>query len=166
MKTLILLLVVSSNAMAYDKYCGEHVAYANFHAKINNKKEVNALETCQLISALIKQESGSNPYAFNPEKTGSYGLLQIQCATAKRLGLKEKCEVLYNPHINLHYGIKLISHLKSRYKNTKDIIAAYNAGRVIVRKGDYINSEYVDQVYMKLIEVRRVVLSTTNSTQD
>lgn len=157
---------MSFSTFGYDKYCEEHAVYLNFLAKINDTKQIDEKETCNLVEALIKQESGGNPYAFNPEKTGSYGLMQIQCKTARGLGFLGDCRDLYNPHINLALGIKLIIHLKTRYKTTKDIIAAYNAGRVIVKDGQYINNTYVEEVYLRLKSKRGIVSNTTKSFQD
>lgn len=112
---------------------------------------------CSLIVALAKAESNLNAAQYNPEKTGSVGLLQIQCGTAKWLGYND-CKKLYNPHHNVDVGIKYLFYLMDSYniRNVKYLIAAWNAGRPIVCKfnnpgrctaGQFFNQEYVDKVY-------------------
>lgn len=112
---------------------------------------------CSLIVALAKAESNFNPAHFNPEKTGSVGLLQIQCGTAKWLGYND-CKKLYNPNHNIYVGIKYLFYLMQSHeiKNIKYLISAWNAGRPIVCKfdnpgrcapGQFFNQEYVDKVY-------------------
>ena len=101
-----------------------------------------------LIKAIIRVESNFNPKAHNlTAKEDSRGLMQINKNTAFSLGVND-LNKLFNPEYNILIGNKLIVDLEKRYKNTLDIICAYNAGRVIKTKyGQYRNSEYVFRVY-------------------
>jgi hypothetical protein len=100
-----------------DKWC-KHYQYKN----------------CALVQALVKTESSYNPNAFVDEKSGSYGLMMIQCDTAKdpRLEspLKFGCDQLFNPQINIRYGVMYLKMLEEKLVifHIKDLIAAYNAG--------------------------------------
>jgi hypothetical protein len=89
---------------------------------------------CALVHALVKTESGYNPKSFMDEKSGSYGLMQIQCTTAKDLRLKSPlkfgCDQLFNPQVNVRYGVMYLEMLEEKLTkpSIRDMIAAYNAG--------------------------------------
>ncbi|MBA7494381.1 hypothetical protein ES702_04956 [subsurface metagenome] len=100
-----------------------------------------------LVKALIKIESNFNPKAHNlTKKEDSRGLGQVNVPTAKLHGVTDYSR-LYEPELNIDVMNKIIDDLKTRYEDFTDIIAAYNAGRVITKDGKYINSEYVFKVY-------------------
>jgi len=112
---------------------------------------------CNLIIALAEVESNFNTKSYNPEKTGSFGLLQIQCGTAKWMGHND-CKKLYDPLHNIKIGILYLSFLQENQNitNTKALIAAWNAGRPIIcqydnpgfcKPGQFYNQAYVDKVY-------------------
>lgn len=112
---------------------------------------------CALVMAIIERESSFRPHAFNQEKSGSFGLMQIQCDTAKNLGTKN-CQNLFNPYYNIKIGLKLLADLETRHDEIDDLIAAYNAGRVIKKKNEYINQNYVNFVkssYYKHLKSRQ-----------
>lgn len=87
-----------------------------------------------LVQAIIKKESSFNPLAFNPEKSGSYGLMQIQCDLAKdkRLEspLKYSCDQLFQAQINVRFGIQYLQLIEETLidVNIDNILAAYNGG--------------------------------------
>ena len=96
-------------------------------------------DNCELVHAIIKSESGYNPTSFVDEKSGSYGLMMVQCDTAKdprlEAPLKYGCDQLFNPQLNVRYGImylkmiqKLLIIADSEEEFIKDLIAVYNAG--------------------------------------
>ena len=102
----------------------------------------------ELVLAIIKKESNFNPKAKS--KAGAMGLMQLLPDTAKWLGLKDTSK-LYNPDVNIKYGIKYLRWLFNYFKNSipaellkEDIkkseilkvIAAYNAGPGNVKKYD------------------------------
>ena len=69
--------------------------------EINKEEYQKALEEkshyvpldCNLVTAIAFVESSYNPRAYNPE--GSYGVMQVQCSTAKYVGLTSPCENLF-----------------------------------------------------------------------
>ena len=115
----------------------------------------NAID-CALVHAIVAQESGYNEKAYNNEKSGSYGLMMVQCTTARLMGLKYGCDQLFHPLINLRFGIKYLNHQIVRYDGSiKEAIAAYNAGSAIVCEfhnpgkcfpNEFVNEEYVWRV--------------------
>lgn len=140
--------------------------------KVENHKCIDrGYKDCNLVSAIINKESSYNEKAFNPEVSGSYGLMQVQCTTAKLLGLKYSCDQLYSPTINIRFGVLFLLNLEKKLKQFKvdDILSTYNAGlkkiadkvyrpikcsryrtfnwhgapEVKCYPGEYINQEYV-----------------------
>ena len=105
-----------------------------------------------LVKAIIKIESNFNPNAHRlTEKEDSRGLGQINEPTAIALGVLN-VERLFDPEYNIEIMNKLLINLKKRYSSTTDIIAAYNAGRVIkTQQGFYFNSVYVLNVYSRFL---------------
>lgn len=92
-------------------------------------------KNCDLVHAIIQVESGYESNAYTSEKTGNYGLMQIQCGTAKWMlgvGKKFDCSLLFNPTINIKTGILYLAYLQEKQKisGLKDLIAAYNVGKV------------------------------------
>jgi len=91
-------------------------------------------EDCSLVKAIAKRESSLNPGAYHSEKSGSYGLMQIQCDLAKdkRLEnpLKYSCDQLFNAQINVRFGIQYLKLIKRSLivPSIKNILASYNAG--------------------------------------
>ncbi|MER3447556.1 MAG: hypothetical protein C4291_12300 [Candidatus Dadabacteria bacterium] len=84
-----------------------------------------------LILAVIKVESEFSPKAISP--TGAIGLMQITPETAEfiagELGVSiDGAKSLYNPLINVRFGIYYISFLINRFKTVEWALAAYNAG--------------------------------------
>jgi len=99
--------------------------------------------SCNLILSLAFVESRYKPYVFNPEKTGSYGLMQIQCDTAKMVGLKYNCDQLFDPPVNIRFGMKYLLWLKkTRYTPTiRYLIASWNAGKAYICKNLNVNEK-------------------------
>ena len=79
-----------------------------------------------LALGIIETESSFNPRAHN---RGNWGLGQIQCGTARSLGMKGSCDQLLDPTINLNYSM---SYLRAALDVAKDdqCVAAtlYNRG--------------------------------------
>ena len=128
------LLFLTINCFAFDTF------------KECSRMQRKEFSDCHLVTAIAIVESNQNPNAINKEGTTSYGLMQVQCSTAIMLGFRGDCKFLLRPFINLKYALRYLGYQKKRYDNLEDIIASYNSGSVIKRKGDYINREYVDKV--------------------
>lgn len=84
-----------------------------------------------LILAVIEVESEFSPKAVSPK--GAIGLMQITPETAEFIagelgGAIDGTKSLYNPFINVRFGIYYISFLINRFKSTEGALAAYNAG--------------------------------------
>jgi soluble lytic murein transglycosylase len=78
------------------------------------------------VAALIRQESGFNPWARSP--VGAMGLMQLMPATARRIERTSKRSLL-RPETNIRIGTKYIGKLVNRYDRDAELaLAAYNAG--------------------------------------
>jgi soluble lytic murein transglycosylase-like protein len=80
-----------------------------------------------LIKAMIRAESGFNPYAVS--RKGAKGLMQLMPGTALRMNVVD----VYNPKENIHGGVRYIKYLLSLFNNDLRLsLAAYNAGENLV----------------------------------
>ena len=80
-----------------------------------------------LIKAMIRAESGFNPYAVS--RKGAKGLMQLMPGTALRMNVVDA----YNPKQNIDGGVRYIKYLLSLFNNDLRLsLAAYNAGENLV----------------------------------
>lgn len=116
---------------------------------------------CALIASIAYEESKYQVDAFNPE--GSYGLMQVRCSTARMMGFKGECSLLFDPVLNIKYGIKYVESRKNKFLSFTDVIASYNSGSPIICKsynhgrcepGQYWNQKYVDKVILKYMVLK------------
>ena len=80
-----------------------------------------------LVLSLIRQESAFNVKAHS--RAGAMGLMQLMPGTARMMGRVSSRKALFDPELNIKYGVKFFSRLLERYSNDAELaLAAYNAG--------------------------------------
>ncbi len=149
MKLALLLLAITFNVLAVDKDLVDRACAAY------------EFDDCPLIHAIVWTESSyKSPKVMDTNNRYSYGPMQIQCETARDVGLKFGCDQLSDkPLIGIRFGIRYVQKHLDRYGNVEDAIAAYNAGRVYKCRsirtvkgrvacytGEYVNYTYVNKV--------------------
>lgn len=81
----------------------------------------------KLANAVIHTESNYNPLAHG--KAGEIGLMQLMPTTARSLGYKGPLNNLYNPRVNISYGMRYLSEACKLGKGDLcHTILKYNAG--------------------------------------
>ena len=92
--------------------------------------------------AVVEQESGWKACAVSPK--GAAGLMQLMPETARRLGVRNRCD----PKENISGGIRYLAWLNRRFRDLRLVAAAYYAGEgVIDRYGfSYSNPDVVAYV--------------------
>lgn len=82
-----------------------------------------------LISAVISQESGGNPYAIS--RAGAKGLMQLMDTTASDLGVSNS----FSPWENIRGGVKYLRQMLDQFNGDEKLaLASYNAGPSAVKK--------------------------------
>lgn len=126
-----------------------------------------------LITAIVMQETGGNPWLtrFEPEwhywespmewasklrinsltertmQAMSWGPMQIMGSVAREMGFDKELPRLAQSDTALFYSLKKFVAIRQKYPNEHDAIASWNAGSP--RKttdGRYVNQSYVDGV--------------------
>lgn len=118
----------------------------------------------EAVYAICMTESSGNEFAIKHEshyrwtfgssltlgetlgQKTSWGLMQIMGAVAREYGMTDQFSALWDPAINLNYGIQHLKRLKAKHGTWPHAISAYNAGTPIVIDGKYKNQGYVDKV--------------------
>lgn len=99
-----------------------------------------------LVHAVIRAESGWNPYAVSHK--GARGLMQLMPATADSLGVTD----IHDPAQNLDGGVRYLRMMLDRFGgDTSQALAAYNAGPEAVEDHEGIppfeeTQEYVSRI--------------------
>ena len=82
-----------------------------------------------LVYGLVSQESKFKPTAFLLDRNGgSYGLTQLSLPTAQGMGYTGDGQGLFNPDVNVQYGLLYLSQLLDRYQDEAQALSAYNCG--------------------------------------
>jgi soluble lytic murein transglycosylase-like protein len=101
-----------------------------------------------LIKAIIRAESGFNPYAIS--RKGARGLMQLMPQTAQRLNVYNS----FNPRENIEGGVRHFKYLLGLFNDDLRLsLAAYNAGENLVLQNGSIPP------YRETIDYIRKVLS-------
>jgi soluble lytic murein transglycosylase-like protein len=80
-----------------------------------------------LIKAMIRTESGFNPFAIS--RKGAKGLMQLMPETASRMNVSN----VFNPKENIEGGVRYFKYLLSLFNDDLRLsLAAYNAGENLV----------------------------------
>ena len=96
-----------------------------------------------MVRAIIQRESNWQPCAISPK--GAKGLMQLMPATARRLGVRDSCNI----EQNISGGVRYLAWLMRLFHNDLRLVAAgYYAGEEIVaRRGlSYHNRDVVSYV--------------------
>jgi hypothetical protein len=89
----------------------------------------------------------------------SFGAMQIMGLTAREAGFKGPLlDLLFMPDKPIHYAVKHLKKLCSRYESEDHIIAAYNAGSPRRKGNEFVNQGYVDKVKVELKKIRSISL--------
>ena len=95
---------------------------------INKASEKYSVDK-NLISAVIAQESGGNPYAVS--RAGAKGLMQLMDTTASDMGVTRP----FSPWANIEGGVKYLRSMLDRFNGDEKLaLASYNAGPGAVEK--------------------------------
>ncbi len=100
----------------------------------------------ELITSVMKQESGGNPYAESP--VGAQGLMQLMPETAKSLGVRNSFDIGQN----VDGGATYLRQMLDRFDgDLSKALAAYNAGPNAVEKYKGVPPYAETQNYVKSI---------------
>jgi soluble lytic murein transglycosylase-like protein len=96
-----------------------------------------------LVSSVIKAESGFNVHAVSPK--GAQGLMQLMPGTASQLGVPNA----FDPQANVEGGAKYLRELLERYNfDLVKALAAYNAGPQRVEQFGGVPPYYETRAYV------------------
>jgi soluble lytic murein transglycosylase-like protein len=112
-----------------------------------------------LVRAIIQRESDWQPCAVSAK--GARGLMQLMPATARRLGVKDSCNISQN----ISGGVRYLAWLMRLFHNDFRLVAAsYYAGEdIVARRGlSYGNADVV--AYVK--RVRSTYVLQADAVQD
>lgn len=101
-----------------------------------------------LADALIRQESGYDPYAVS--SAGAMGLGQLMWSTARHLGVTDP----FDPEQNARGAMKYLGQLLRKFKHERLAVAAYNAGPTAVARFNGVPPYKETAGYVAKIEKR------------
>lgn len=128
---VLLVLAVLLLSRGYHHYLTR--VYPMEHAQLVNDAAAEYNLPPSLVFAVIHTESSFQEQALSP--ADAKGLMQLTDDTFRwalsRSGETGKYtpEDLYDPAINIHYGVYVLSLLGEQFEYTETVLAAYNAGQ-------------------------------------
>lgn len=128
---VLLVLAVLLLNRGYHHYLTR--VYPMEHAQLVNDAAAEYNLPPSLVFAVIHTESSFQEQALSP--ADAKGLMQLTDDTFRwalsRSGETGKYtpEDLYDPAINIHYGVYVLSLLGEQFEYTETVLAAYNAGQ-------------------------------------
>jgi transglycosylase-like protein with SLT domain len=139
MNQRLLLLAVALAAVPVPVLA--QAARDNIDALIEEQARANGVPAA-FVHQVVKRESNYNP---NAKGGSALGLMQIKHATARGLGYKGEASGLYDPKVNLRYGI---AYLAGAYRTAKGDLARayhyYNRGYYYPAKRQGITTEVAE----------------------
>jgi soluble lytic murein transglycosylase len=136
MKRIVLLVVCCVATAAHSQSRAEAEYYAAAYAR-------HYQVPLPFVRSLIRQESAWQRCTTSAK--GARGLMQLMPETARRLGVRDRCDMSQN----ISAGVRHLAHLMMVFKGDLRLVAAaYYAGEVpIARRGlDFANPDVVAYV--------------------
>ncbi len=133
-KLIVIIIVLTLLLLGIDKLYGFIMLklYPKDYSEFVEKYCAEYSVSEDFAYAFIKCESNFNPNAES--KAGAKGLMQLTPETFSYLSKKLTGEAIdesqiFEPELNIRFGIYYISYLSEKFKGDKSlVIAAYNAG--------------------------------------
>ncbi|WP_431311066.1 transglycosylase SLT domain-containing protein [Methylobacterium nigriterrae] len=126
----------------------------NIDALIEEQARANGVPAA-FVHQVVKRESNYNP---NAKGGSALGLMQIKHATARGLGYRGEASGLYDPKVNLRYGI---AYLAGAYRTAKGDLAKayhyYNRGYYYAAKRQGIVTEVAEEAAPALVAASSAV---------
>lgn len=135
-----------------------HCALAPFEPVVRSIRKKGELHS-QLVSALMKAESGFNEKIVSP--AGAIGLMQLMPSTARKVHgevfpqFSFAAERLFDPAANVVYGVRYLEKLERIFPHEPaSWIASYNAGEEAVerwkeKRGNLPLDEFIESIPYK-----------------
>ena len=133
---LVALVAILAGAFAYVNETGpnwyERIRYPlRYSQYVRVHAREHGLDPA-LVAAVIYQESKFDPKAQS--SSGAIGLMQLTPSTAHGIAIRTHGSAfatsdLYDPDINIRYGVWYLHDLFAKYHTERLVLAAYNAGQ-------------------------------------
>lgn len=150
--TMNSLYVNASRAYLVAKDTNKIVSMPRPFDPLINKLAMENKVPVNLVHAIIHTESNYNVDAHG--KAGEVGLMQLMPMTARGLGFHGPLTDLYNPAINLKYGVRYLAKAEQLgHGETCTTILKYNAG-YSAKKMNPISERYCQKVRTYLASLK------------